>query len=216
MLVGKGSLSFRAFDITGKKKAVPTTERILERLDQFAFSGIETTDEGIQVGWIGPDHLFDGDFSPIKVFRGRYAIFAFRVDTRRVPGAVLQAHTAVAIQDTLETEGLERLSASRKRELKQQIKRELLAETPPAQRAYGVFWNLRARKVYLQATSKTVVEAFRSLFERTFELSVEVHGPGLAAASWAKHHDRLQELREARPVSLGLITPLEPALAGAI
>ncbi|MGE0711806.1 MAG: recombination-associated protein RdgC [Planctomycetota bacterium] len=210
-------MSFRAFNVGGKK-AVPTTERILEKLEQFAFSGIETVEEGIQTGWVGPNHLFDGDFSPIKVFRGRYAIFALRVDTRRVPGPVLAAHTAVAITETLEAEGLEKLGAKRKRELKLQVKRELLAETPPAQKAYGVFWNIKAKKLYLQGTSKAVVEAFRSLFERSFELSLEPQSPGLCAAAWAKQNDRVQALREARPVSLALSSATnkaaaEPALA---
>jgi recombination associated protein RdgC len=207
MLVGKGALSFRSFNVVKGKKSVPLTDRILERLDQFAFSGIETTEEGIQTGWVGPDHLFDGDFSAIKLFRGRFTLFAFRVDTRRVPGPVLAAHIAVAIEEVMESEGLEKLGAKRKREIKQQVKRELLAETPPAQRAYGVFWNLKARRVYLQASSKTVVEAFRALFERTFEISLEPQGPGLVAAAWAQDNDRLQALREARPMSLALVAP---------
>lgn len=215
MLVGKGALSFRAFQVSGKA-AVPKTERLLEKLDQFAFAGIDTVEEGSQHGWVGPDHLFDGDFQPTKIFRGRYAVFAHRIDTRRVNGAVLAAHTAIAIQDVLDAEGLELLPARRKRDIKQEVKRELLAETPPAQRAYGVFWNLRSRRIYLQSTSKTVIESFRALFERSFELTLEPSLPGQRAAAYAQAQGRLDALKDARPLSLSMIKPgaREPELAG--
>lgn len=201
MLVGKGSLTFRSFDVSGKN-ATPTKERILERLETFSFAGIDTIEEGSTYGWVAPDHLFDGDFDVAKVFRGRYALFAFRVDTRRVPGPLLQAHTAIAWRAALEAEGLERLSARQKREIKQDVKRQLLAETPPAQRAYGVFWNLRGRRVFLQNTSKSVVEAFRSLFERSFELELTPRLPGLQAAAFARAAERLDPLKNARPLDL--------------
>ena len=212
MLVGKGALSFRTFLVGGKESA-PKNDRLLERLEQFAFAGIEASEEGSVSGWIAPDHLFDGDFNMDKCFRGRYALFALRIDTRKVNATLLQAHTAIAIQAALQEEGLEKLPGKRKREIKLEVKRQLLAETPPAQRAYGVFWNLRARKVYLQSTSKTVVEDFRAVFERTFELSLEPQVPGIQAASYAREHDLLGALKDARPASLA-VTPR--ALAGAV
>ena len=203
MLVGKGALSMRAFRVSGKNPT-PKKEKVIEQLETFAFAGIESGEEGSVHGWIGPDHLFDGDFNVVKVFRGRYALFAFRVDTRKVPGALLQAHTAIAVQAAMEAEGLERLGARQKREIKQDIKRQLLAETPPSQRAYGVFWNIRNRRVFLQNTSKGVVEAFRSLFERSFDLSLEAQAPGIEAASFAREQDLLDPLKNARPLELAL------------
>ena len=56
---------------------------------------------------------------------------------------------------------LERLSAKQKREIKSDIKSQLLVETPPAQRAYGVFWNLNGKRIHLQITSMGVVETCR-------------------------------------------------------
>ncbi len=209
MLVGKGALSFRTLHVSGKH-AVPSKERLLKRLETFSFAGIETTEEGSNYGWLAPDHLFDGDFNVAKIFRGRYALFAFRVDTRKVPGALLTAHTAIAMQAAMEAEGLDKLPARQKREIKQDIKQQLLAETPPTQRAYGVFWNLKTKRVFLQNTSKSVVEAFRSLFERTFECSLTPHIPGLQAANYARENGLLSPLKDARPVELNL---REPALA---
>lgn len=209
MLVGKGNISFRTFHVSGKA-ATPSKDRLLERLETFSFAGIETAEEGANHGWLAPDHLFDGDFNVAKIFRGRYALFAFRVDTRKVPGALLQAHTAIAFQAALEAEGLERLSAKQKREIKSDIKSQLLTETPPTQRAYGVFWNVKQRRVFFQNTSKSVVEAFRMLFERTFEVSIEPHVPGLTAANFAREKKLLEALKDAYPLQLA--TAPEPEL----
>lgn len=215
MIVGRGAMTFRAFAVGGKN-ASPSIARVVERLEQFAFSGLGADEEGSCAGWIGPEHLFDGDFAEDRVHRGAYATFSLRVDTRKVNGALLAAHAAVEIQATLEAEGLERLSGARKRELKQVIKRRLLKELPPSQRAYGVFWNLRARKVYLQSTSKTVAEHFRGLFERTFELELIPQVPGLLAADHARDEKKaMNALQDARPTRLTAARPRQATPAGA-
>ena len=201
MLVGKGSLTFRTYTIAGKKP-LPKLETVLEKLEQFAFTGLGESEEGSMAGWIGPQHLFDGRFNLDTVFRGPYAVFALRIDTRKVPGPVLNAHTAVAVDAEMEAEGLERLSASRRREIKQQVKHDLLESYPPAQKGYGVFWNLKARKIHLQSTSKTVNEAFRTLFERSFDCELVPQMPGLTAASYAREHDTLDALQDARPLEI--------------
>ena len=81
---------------------------------------------------------------------------------------------------------------------------EKLAETPPSQRAYGVFWNVKGKRICLQTTSKTTNEHFRGFFERAFDLSLEPALPGLAAAAFAKEQGTLEALQEARPLSLAI------------
>ena len=211
MLVGRGSLSFRTFEVSGKNPT-PSHQLIVNRLEKFAFAGIKSREEGAVTGWVGPEHLFDGDFNAAKIFRGQYAVFAFRVDTLKVPGNLIQAHTAVAIQAEMTAEGVEKLSGKRKREIKLDIKHQLLEEIPPTQRAYGVFWNVQAKKLYLQNTSKTIVEHFRALVERSFDIVVEPQVPGLKAANHARDRGTLQALKDARPVTLDL----RPELALAV
>ena len=65
-----------------------------------------------------------------------------------------------------------------------------------------MFWNVHSRRVFLQNTSKTVVEHFTGLFERTFDLAVEPQVPGIQAARFAREKGVLETLREARPVEL--------------
>ena len=201
MLVGRGAMTFETYTLSGKNSA-PTPEQVLERLHTFAFAGIEIQEEGAVQGWIGPEHLFDGAFLEDQVMRGPFAVFALRIDTRKVPGPLLQAHLALQELAACEAEGVERLNGRQRRELKLQVKAELLAELPPTQRAYGVFWNLRERRVHLQSTSKGVIKGFTQLFERSFELELEPRAPGVRAAEYAQANNVLQTLREARPLDL--------------
>jgi hypothetical protein len=194
-------VTFRCYAVGGKG-TTPTAEKILERLDAFAFTGLGEAEEGSVVGWIAGEHLFDGQFDIDKLQRGPYAVFALRVDTRKVNGALLQAHTAIEVASILEAEGLERLGGARKREVKQEIKRRLLKETPPQQKAYGIFWNVKARRVYVQSTSKSVHEHFRGFFERCFDLALEPQVPGVTAAAYAKENGVLDALKDARPMQL--------------
>ncbi|MBX3467243.1 MAG: recombination-associated protein RdgC [Planctomycetes bacterium] len=205
MLVGRGSLTFRCYAVSGKN-AMPSGEKIVERLDAFAFTGLGEAEEGSVVGWIAGEHLFDGAFDIDKLMRGPYAVFALRVDTRKVNGALLAAHTAVEVAATMEAEGLERLGGARRREIKQEIKRRLLKETAPAQKAYGVFWNVRARRLYVQSTSKTIHEHFRGFFERCFDLSLEAQVAGVTAAAYAKENGLLEALKDVRPMQLTAAT----------
>jgi DNA recombination-dependent growth factor C len=212
MLVGKGSLTFRTYVIEGKKP-IPKLGTVLEKLEQFAFTGLGSAEEGSIAGWVAPEHLFDGHFGLEKVFRGPYAVFALRADTRKVSGPVLNAHTALEVAATLEAEGLERLSASRRREIKSEIKHRLLEETPPAQKAYGVFWNLKQRTIHIQSTSKPVNESFRTLFERTFECELTPRIPGLTAANYARENNTLDALQDARPLQINESNQLAAASA---
>ena len=207
MLVGKGALTFRAFEVSGKNP-VPGLDRILERLDTFSFKGVSPGDVGAARGGIGPDHLFDGAFTHDKIFRGPYALFALRVDTVRVPGPLVAAHTALEIEAIMEAEGLERVGRARKQEIKQEIRRRLMAEMPPAQRSYGIFWSLKRQRVYLQSTSKPVVEHFLALFTRAFELDATPLIPGVLAANHARDKDLLPVLRDAQPSSFDVSAEL--------
>src|SRR5271155_5889914 len=152
MLVGRGSLTFRTYKVTGKS-ATPSPETVAEKLASFRFTGLGSADEGMASGWVAPEHLFDGEFQNIKMMRGHYMCFALRIDTRRVPGSLLAAHVAMEEKAWREANGTDKIPGAKRRELKQQIKTKLLEETPPNQRAFGVFWRIKSKKLFFQSTS---------------------------------------------------------------
>lgn len=197
-ILSKGAMSVRAFRLTKN----PGQDFALAQLEAGAFAAPESCEEGTVAGWVGPDHLFDGDFNAARVRRGPYLVFGLRVDTRRVPAPVLQAHTQIAIEEVLESEGLQRLPARRRREIKLQTKRELLAEVTPAQKAYGVFWNLESRRVFLASTSRTVVEIFRARFRQSFDTGLEELSAHHLTSKLAEQLGARAELLDARALNL--------------
>jgi hypothetical protein len=201
MLVGRGSLTFRTFRVVGKN-ATPSPELVAEKLAAFRFAGLGNADEGSASGWVAPDHLFDGDFDANKIFRGHYACFALRIDTRRVPGSLLNAHVALEEKAWKEANGQEKIPGAKRREIKRDIKQKLLEETPPSQRAFGVFWRVRSKKLFFQSTSKGANTELLELFQRTFDLELEPQMPSLMAHEVAENADRIPALVDASPMRL--------------
>jgi DNA recombination-dependent growth factor C len=201
MLVGRGALTFRTYRVTGKN-ATPSAEAIAEKLGQFKFTGLGSADEGSATGWVAPDHLFDGDFDPIKMGRGHYLCFALRIDTRRVPGPILAAHIALEEKAWKDANGADKVPGAKRREIKKSIKAKLLEETPPTQRAFGVFWRVKSKKLFFQSTSKNANNELVELFARTFDLGLEAQLPGLVAHEVAEENGRLSALGDATPLKL--------------
>ncbi|MBI3726188.1 hypothetical protein HY251_19840 [bacterium] len=216
MLVGRGSITIRTYRVSGKH-ATPQNATIADKLSAFRFTGLGDKDEGAATGWIAPDHLFDGEFEPAKIFRGPFACFALRIDTRKVPAPLLAAHVALEEKAWREkngedarsaeggTSGESRIPPAKRREIKREVKEKLLAELPPVQRAYGVFWHVREKKLFFQSTSKGTNEELKELFARTFDLTLEARLPSAIADDTTEgegRNARLSLLRDAVPLSL--------------
>ncbi len=203
MLVGRGSLTFRTYRVTGKN-ATPTAESVAEKLASFKFTGLGSADEGSASGWIAPEHLFDGEFDHNKMQRGHYMCFALRIDSRKVPGSLLAAHIAMEEKAWKETNGADKIPGGKRREIKRTIKEKLLEETPPSQRAFGVFWRVKSKKLFFQSTSKGANNELIELFARTFDLGLEPQLPSLIAHETAEENGRLSALGDATPLKLTL------------
>lgn len=201
MLVGRGSLTFRTYRVSGKNPQ-PEPKTVCSKLDKFKFSGLGASDEGTASGWVAPDHLFDGDFEDAKIMRGPFATFALRIDTRKVPSGLLNAHVALEEKAAREASGQDRVPPAERRRIKRDVKAKLLKETPPAQRAFGVFWKVRERKLYFQTTSKTPNTELIELFARTFDLELVPSLPGSMAHDVAREHDLVSGLTDAKPMKL--------------
>ena len=85
------------------------------------------------------------------------------------------------------------------------MKAKLLEETPPYQRAFGVFWRVRSKKLYFQSTSKGANSELVELFARTLDLALEPQLPSLLANEVAQEENRLSALGDATPVKLTLV-----------
>lgn len=91
----------------------------LDKLKQFAFQPIdELKTETKGVGWTSFDDMLDTAWSSSGPEYGEWLCFALRVDTRKIPAAVLKKHLAEAYKDELEklqVEGKNFISQGRKK-----------------------------------------------------------------------------------------------------
>ena len=88
--------------------------------------------------------------------------------------------------------------------IKRDVKERLLAETPPSQKAFGVFWRVRAKKLYFQSTSKGPNQELIELFARTFDLELVPVLPGAIADDVAKEKELEAGLAEVEPMKLNI------------
>ena len=102
---------------------------------------------------------------------GEYTAFCLRIDTKRIPGAVMKKQFRDALEKEkaiIREQGKQFVSRERKKELKEQIKIRLLAKTEPVPAAYEVVMS-RSGTVFLGSNSNTVIDIFQKCFADYFK-----------------------------------------------
>jgi len=92
----QGTLSLRRFLVLGP---VPTEEDVLQGLRQDAFRPFEDGLEEERLGWCDWRNLLIAPPERDWVTQERFAVFGLRLDTRRVPAALLKAHVDLRLQN---------------------------------------------------------------------------------------------------------------------
>jgi len=171
MTLLKGSTSFVEFSVpTGKLPEVDVHHFIRERVPAFAFRDIEDTFDDYSIGWVSPLNMFNSDFDPIV---GDYVVMSLRVDERRVPSVVLKKYVAMAFDQERQEKQIPRLSRSRKIEIKERVKTELVRKAKPTPSVFEVVWDLDGNRALLLSTGKQAQELLQGLFTETFGINIE-------------------------------------------
>ena len=154
------------------------------RLKQFAFQNIDDIPELRAFGWVNFDDMLDADWRTSPPEKGEYFTFSMRVDTRRVPPAVIKKDVRVAIGKEMERIrelGQKFVSRERKKELKEQVILRLRSRFVPVPEEINVAWEVNEGTVWLASTQPKVIDMFTERFTQTFDLHLEQMTPyGLA------------------------------------
>lgn len=163
------------------------------------------------VGWCSLHDENDLDLTFSKFFVDGRILLALRMDTLKPPAAEVKRLLRLR-QRELEAQRHEPLSASALRELKDMIVLDLRKRTPPKTRTVDVLWELDAQRLYLFSHSKAVNEAFLRLFAETFNLGIDLEGPGFWARAFAESEALDKSLGQSRPTAelLGGFVGLRP------
>lgn len=153
---------------------------IPDLLIKFAFQEIDNNAEERSYGWACLDNMLDTNWETAAPQKGSYFTFALRLDTRRIPPAVMKKHYTLELEkliQNMQEQGKKFVSKEQKKELKEQIRLKLLAKTFPIPAQFDVFWNVGTNRVYLASTTDKIKEMFEELFTQTFELHLEAQTP---------------------------------------
>lgn len=180
-----GSASFTRFRILDE---VPdeTVFKIPDKLKQFAFKDIDDIPEIRSFGWVCYDDMLDCDWHTAPPQKGEFVLFSLRLDTRRIPPAVIKKHLALALGKerlALAENGKNFISRDRKSEIKEKVLLGLRQRFLPVPAEFNVVWSIPHGIVWFASTQTKMVDMFMELFLATFDLHLEELTPFNLAAS---------------------------------
>ena len=192
----KTSTSFTRFRITDP---VPKTlwQEVIDRLRRNCFTDIDELPEERSFGWTSFEDMLDVTWNAEPVEKGVYLAFSLRLDTRRVPPAVIKKHLALAIRKeeaNNREQGRKFVSRERKKELKEQVLLRLRMRFLPIPAEFQVVWNTATGMVYFASVQQKMLDLFEELFIRTFELHLVPLSPYELAVA-RLHDDTSLQLR---------------------
>lgn len=192
----KSSTSFTRYKIADPVPGSLWTE-IGDRLRKNSFRDIDDLPEERSIGWTAFEDMLDSTFAVHPIEKGVYLAFCLRLDTRRVPPAVLKKHTAIALRKEevqMREMGKKFISRERRKELKEQVALRLRMRFLPVPAEFQVVWNTAEDVVYFTSTQQKMLDTFEDIFVRTFELHITPLSPYELAAATIKDSPRLDTL----------------------
>ncbi len=145
-------------------------ERIREGLQNHAFREPVTRVGQQEVeGWVEVHNLLDMSFEDLNRWLYHpWALFALRVDKKRLPANLLRATHEKRCREWCEEQGVDHCPASVRTRLKDALKDEWFARTLPAVSVTEVGWNLSEGVVLVGSHSPQVCEKVRKRFHQSF------------------------------------------------
>lgn len=198
MSFASGSSSFARFRIVDPVSAALSQE-IPQRLLQFAFRDIEDLPEMQAHGWVCFDDMLDSAWEAAPPFKGEFAAFSLRLDTRRIPAAVIKKHLALAVRAE-KAEGKKFVSRERKKELREQVLLSLRERFLPVPGEFNVLWNLQSNEVWFASVQTKMLDLFQEYFLNTFDLHLDQLTP-YNLASFLLDENQLSQLDSIKATS---------------
>ena len=174
----QGTLSLRRFLVLGP---VPSEADLQEGLRQDAFRPFEDGLEEERVGWCDWRNLLIAPPDQDWVVQERFAVFALRQDTRKVPSALLKAQTDLRLQSLQKEKDLAFVGKEARISLQDEVKAELLRKVLPTPKVSEVAWDLKGGMLWTTAASVKTQSDLIGLFIKSFGCELQPLAPLLLA-----------------------------------
>lgn len=178
----QGSVSLRRFLVLGP---VPTEKELLEGLEQDMFRTFQDGLEEERMGWCDWRNPLITPPAAEWLTQERFAIFALRIDTRRVPTALLKAHVDLRLEKLMKEKDLAFVGREARVSLQDEVKAELLKKVLPTPKVVEVAWDLKGGVLWTTATSSKTQGALTELFIKSFGSELQPLAPLLLAGRLA-------------------------------
>ncbi len=193
MPIRRGSVSFSRFRVQGD---TPKDVRrwLTHALRARAFEPIDPkSDEDKKAGFVELEADRATDFSPGAVFFGLHALFAWRVEKLRIPGARVREQL-LEWAAKFEQQNGRAPGRREKAEGKEAVRRALRGKTEPAAKVFDVSYELSSQDLFVWAASRGVVEEVQEALEGSLGVKLVPRVP--AAFLKAAELDRLEPTPE--------------------
>jgi len=206
-----GRVTFTRYRVGGPSP-LPFGEEVLELARKYLIGqhGPADAADGTSSGWSGGDHVLDLSLDIGKNIVGDALHLAIRVDTDKVPAALLRAYTQIEIEARARENPSGFATKAQKQEAKEAAKLRALAEAADGRfrrlNHYPILWDGLTSTLYAGAASTTVLERLQSLFRETFGRDLEPITSGSLArgflAANATNPDSIPDLLADVPLTL--------------
>ena len=169
------SISFTRFRVIDPIPSELWTQ-IPDKLRQFAFRDIDDLPELQGYGWTCFEDMLDSEWRTAPPQKGSYLTFSLRLDTRRIPPAIIKKQLTLALKaekEKMQEQGKKFISRERKKELKEQILLRLRQRFLPVPAEFHVVWEPDRNEVWFASTQGKMIDLFMELFITSFGLHLE-------------------------------------------
>ena len=173
--ITSSSISFTRFRIIDPIPSELLTQ-IPEKLRQFAFRDIDDLPEMQAYGWVCFEDMLDTEWRTAPPQKGNYFTFSLRLDTRRIPPAIIKKQLSLALKaekEKMQAQGKKFISRERKKELKEQVLLRLRQRFLPTPAEFNVVWEPDRNEVWFASTQGKMIDLFMEAFLNTFDLHLE-------------------------------------------
>jgi len=169
MALESGSVTLKRFYTI---KALPEAKCELwtEALNQYAIKDKELQLDGENEGWAVLGNELNNRFTYLNAQIPPYVCFAYRQDSIKVPGSLIELH--LKSQVAIEREMGEGISKVKKQEMKDDIVKDLIARTLPNIDVAGVLVDTDHGEVFFSSSSDRMVDGFCQLFYESFHIQL--------------------------------------------
>ncbi len=185
---------------------VPSTlwAEIPKRLKDNAFKDIDGTLDERSWGWCNADNMLDLEWAESPPEKAHYLTFTLRLDTRRIPPAVIKKHTMIALAEELQkvkAEGKAFISKDRRREIREQVMLRLRARSLPIPAVFDAAWNTQTGRVLFFSTNSKAKTLFEDHFQLSFQLTLEPLTPFFLAMDMLGGEAAIPRLEAVEPTA---------------